>query len=57
MIGYELASGSNDKADTGYYLAQKGEGAYGSEPLLDWVLAVLWVAAGLAVCRDLRLAA
>lgn len=57
MIGYELGSGSTEKGDVGYYLAQKGENAYGSEPVLEWVLAVLWVAAGLAVCRDLRLAA
>ncbi|PRH81235.1 hypothetical protein C6N40_13700 [Arenimonas caeni] len=54
-IGYELASGSNARGDVGYCLAQKGEGAYGSEPVLEWILAVLWVAAGLAVCRDLKL--
>ena len=56
-IEYGLASRSNERGDVGYYLAQTGKGSYGSEPVLEWVLAVLWIAAGSAVCRDLRLAA
>lgn len=55
MIGYELGSRSTEGGDVGHYLGKRGEGIYGSEPVLEWVLAVLWVAAGLAVCRDLRL--
>jgi hypothetical protein len=55
MTGCELVSRSTDAGDVGYHLAKRGRGVYGSEPALEWVLAVVWVAAGLAVCRDLKL--
>ncbi|WP_290888914.1 hypothetical protein [Arenimonas sp.] len=55
MTGCELVSRSTDAGDVGYHLAKRGKGVYGSEPALEWVLAVVWVATGLAACRDLRL--
>ena len=55
LTGYGLSSESSEIGDVGYYLAKDGKYVYGSEQLLQWLFAVLWVADGLPACRDLKL--